>query len=330
MRAAAGAALAAAALLMITASDAMARGDAEVATHGCSVDTELLVRLVRLELASVLDASADPGRYRVAIHCNAVEARIFLSDPLTSKSLERTVLAPASTSPEPERLLALTVAQLYRASWLELIAQEPPPPLDPVVAPSPTTQELASAKKLATSAVEPESPRRHYVSIALLGGLRARHLEEAVLLPNVELQTSWAPTGELYWVSLAAGIEAASIRRTNGALDTLVGSAGAAVTVEPLVAGAWSAFGEIYGGVAISRITARDVTPGYVAGSVLGPGFDGSIGLGGAASIEPLRIELIGRIGLMHGTPAAIVVDGPDLSLDGAWAGVDLRLRWML
>ena len=40
---------------------------------------------------------------------------------------------------------------------------------------------------------------------------------------------------------------------------------------------------------------ADEVVAGYVAGSVDGLGFDGSVALGGDARIETLRFELLGR-----------------------------------
>ena len=298
--------------------------------EGCSVDNQMLARLVRIELASVIEASTDPSRYVVWITCGDGRARIALSDPLTSKTLERTVLAPRGDELEPERLLALTVAQLYRASWLELAAEKAdPPPLPPAVPRirSPKAVETA-IRAVEEKSVLPEDI--HYVSIAALGGFRARDLREPTLLGNVEISAAWSPLGEWFWIDLGAGIEATTVTRTAGTLDTLLVKAHGGAGVEPLRAGPWSGFAEVAAGVGILNVASGELEAGYVGGSVLGPGFEGSLGLGAAARIEPIRFELIGRVGIMEGTPAALVAGDDPLTFDGVSSGLDLRLRWLL
>lgn len=298
---------------------------------GCPVDAGLLSRLVRIELASVVDAAADPGRFVVSLRCVGREVKVALADPLTSKSLERVVLAPQPDEPEPERLLALTVAQLYRASWLELTARNvEPAPLPPAVLPTPNPVVLESARQLVSGWMPPlEAVPLRDLSLAVAGGLRARRLQEATLLPQVELTGSWAPTGEWFWFSLLAGVEAGSQRRAGGALDVLLGRFSGAIAVEPFASGPWSGFGELTWGAALLRVSTSDVAEGFRGGSVFGAGFDGSLALGAAARVDPLRFELLGRFGVLEGTPTAIVLDDDDLDLDGTWAGLELRVRWV-
>jgi hypothetical protein len=298
---------------------------------GCPVDASLLSRLVRIELASVVDAAADPGRFVVSLRCVGREVKVALADPLTSKSLERVVLAPQPDEPEPERLLALTVAQLYRASWLELTARSSEPaPLPPAVPPAANPVVLESARQLVSGWMPPLEPvpLRDF-SLAVSGGLRARRLQEATLLPEVELTGSWAPTGEWFWFSVLAGIEAGSQRRAGGTLDVILGRFSGAIAIEPFAWGPWSGFGELTWGAALLGVSTSDVAEGYQGGSVFGAGFDGSLALGAAARVDPLRFELLGRFGVLEGTPTAIVLEDDDLNLDGTWAGLELRVRWV-
>lgn len=318
--------------LALGATRADADESINVTVEGCQLDASELERLVKLELVSVLDGNAGGG-YAVAMRCHGGHVHIRLRDPLTSKGLERSVLAPPVSQAEPERLLALTVAQLYRASWLELSA-EPVSPL-PIadVVPRPA-KELASAQKTAVATMrappsKPEGPPKRGSVSALVGG-RVRAADTPILLPSVGLEGSWMPTGELFWVIAATGFEWAAVTRDTGTLNTLLLRAGAGLGVEPLVSGPWSGFGELTGGVAIARISGADLAPGYESNVALGAGFEGSLGVGVAARVDVIRFELIGRVGLLYGTPAAIVSGDEDLSLDGVSGGLDLRVRWML
>jgi hypothetical protein len=311
-----------------------------VTVESCSMRSDELERLVKLELSSVLDASA-AGGYVVSIRCNGDQVSIALRDPLTRKGLDRTVVAPPPSQPEPERLLALTIAQLYRASWLELAA-EPSAPLEPPASEKRSAAELDKARQVAVQtlpapppvlipALPPLPPKRRPPRAALgvsVGG-RVRAPDTPLLLPSVDLRASWLPAAELVWLTVAPGVEWATVTRTTGSLSVLVLRGDLGVTIEPLKSGPWSGFAEMEAGVAVARIAAEALA-GYRADTALGPGFEGSIGIGAAARVDVIRFELVGRVGLLHGTPAGIVAGDEDLSLDGISGGLDVRVRWML
>ncbi len=303
-----------------------------VTVDSCSLSSGELERLVKLELSSVLETSASGG-YAVAIRCEAGEVHIALRDPLTKKGLERTVVAPPASQPEPERLIALTIAQLYRASWLELAAEPAAPLASPPEVGRPVA-ELAKARKAAVERLptrEPIAPiaERPRASLGVSAGERVRARDTPLLLPSVDLRATWLPTGELVWLSVATAVEWANVGRTSGSLSTLLLRGDVGVGIEPLVSGPWSGFAEVEGGVAVTRI-AGEALAGYRADTALGPGFEGSIGIGAAARVDVIRFELVGRVGLLHGTPAGLVAADEDLSLDGISGGLDLRVRWML
>lgn len=62
----------------------------------------------------------------------------------------------------------------------------------------------------------------------------------------------------------------------------------------------------------------------------MGGGFDGSVGIGVGWTPHPIRLELLGLIGLLAGSPAGLVEGDDEVSLDGAWGGLDLRIGWLL
>ena len=374
----AAAALLAFSLAAARADAAHAGGSVRVEIEGCSLQTAEVTRLVQLELGSVLAAGADASDYRVTIRCSGADLSISLFDPLTQKSLSRTTVAPPPSQPEPERLVALTVAQLYRAAWLELAATDPPPlsPTDPRQRPP---EEVALARRAAAqtlgdrrpddgsaapstgvgpngssapstgvgakqgvskaphpgglaapqAAPSPVQPRDRPWSIGVSPGMRARHLESAVLFPSLEATAAWAPGGRPFWVFAGGGFEWADVPRATGTLETLLVRGSAGVGMEPLVAGPWSAFAEASAGLTYLTISGHASRAPYAGRQIGGAGFDGSVGLGVAARLDAVRVELIGRFGLLAGTPTGIVAGDDDLSLDGPWTGLDLRLKWM-
>ncbi len=365
--------------LAATRADAAhAGGSVHVEIEGCSLQTAEVTRLVQLELGSVLAAGADASDYRVTIRCSGPDLSISLFDPLTQKSLARTTLAPPPSQPEPERLVALTVAQLYRAAWLELAAADPPPlsPADPRTRPP---EEIASARREAVQTLRDRRPDDGSVapstgvgpngssapspgvgpkqgvskaphsgglaapqvapsplllrecpwSLGVSVGARARHLESAVLFPSLEATAAWAPAGRSFWLFAGGGLEWADVARETGMLETLLVRASAGVGMEPLVAGRWSGFAEASAGLTYLTISGHASRAPYAGRQIGGAGFDGSVGIGVAARLDAVRVELLGRFGLLAGTPTGIVAGDDDLSLDGPWSSVDLRLKWM-
>ncbi len=299
-----------------------------VRAEGCTMRTAELERLVRLELSSVLGPESK-GSYDVTVRCRDGIVDIGLFDPLTNKKVERTVRSPPSTQPEPERLIALTIAQLYRAAWLELAADDPPP-LPPARVAAVAPAETRSAKATAERALADEAERPLPWSVALVAGAHARRLQTPLVMPSVEVDATWAPTGTLVWLLVHGGVEWASVTRERGTISTVLVRAGGGVGLEPLVSGIWSGFAELAGGVGYARLAGEDVAKGYRGGVVSGPGFDGAVTLGGAARVGPVRFELLGRVGVLVGTPAGLVDGEDELSLDGPWAGGAVRLRWLL
>lgn len=138
---------------LLWSAEVRAVGAMEVSIEGCPMRADETTRLVKLELGSVLAAGSDASAYRVTLQCSGSDLRITIVDPLTAKSLARTVVAPPPSQPEPERLVALTVAQLYRASWLELAA-EAPSPLPAAEPGNRPSEEMAAARIAAIRALE--------------------------------------------------------------------------------------------------------------------------------------------------------------------------------
>jgi len=161
-------------------------------------------------------------------------------------------------------------------------------------------------------------------------GARGRRLQTPALLPSIELVGTWAPTGELFWLSASGGLEYANLDRLSGAVDVIVGKVLVGGAIEPLVSGPWSGFAEVSAGVAITHFASSSVRPGYAAAPTLrGAGFDANLGVGAALLAGPIRLELVARAGALTGTPTGHVSADDAIDLDGPWVGGDWRMRWM-
>lgn len=104
-----------------------------------AVELDALSELVELEIDDVAAEWRDAPR--VQLECAGERVRITIADPVTDKSVARTVAMPAV---DRERVLALAIAQLFLTSWLELV-------VDREAGAGPGAEE---AERLARAAVE--------------------------------------------------------------------------------------------------------------------------------------------------------------------------------
>ncbi len=297
-------------------------GAAEVAlsVSDCSLRESELSRLVTLELSGVLDSSDRDSRYQVLVRCDPTGVSIQLHDPLTRKQVQRRVVAPAADQPEPERVIALTVAQLYRAAWLELVSDDVAP-LEPASPEAPRAS-LAAARALAERGLTDRSEPVWMFGLA--AGAKFRHITAPVTLAHGELRVVNLSASPLLF-SASANLEASSTQRRAGVVQARLFGAALGAGFELFRRQSWSTFSEMSLGLAHVRLQGSEVNAAYEAGTVSSLGLDAAVGLGMAWSNRKLRIELAGRAGVLSGAPVGLVAPHGDVSLNGAWLGADLR-----
>lgn len=292
----------------------------DVRVEACSLNAEQLERLVRLELRTVLVATAGL-RHEVSIRCepDAVQLRIF--DPVTNKSLERTVTPPPASAPEPERIVALGIAQLYRAAWLELVADDPPPL--PAREPPPPAAAIEAAKSVVTQKLSaaPQARLVSLVSLVARGGAAVRAIGASpVVVASMEVAGAWRPRS-VWWLSAGATFEAGSVTRSTGSVAVRGLGGWIGLGVEPLRYGAFSGFLEVDAGVARFSMEGSQVAAGFLADAVTGAAFDGSVKLGAALRIGAVRFELLARAGALLGAPRGRVAGDQPVTINGIAAG---------
>ncbi|HEY8090105.1 MAG TPA: hypothetical protein VIF09_19725, partial [Polyangiaceae bacterium] len=136
-------------------------------------------RIASIELRSeAVDAPVhDEGTTRAELSCEGELARIRVLDPLTGKTLARNIALGSVAATARSRLLALAVAELVAASWIEL--ETNPTPAAVPVAPVVRTEDRAAAREVVREKVVTPPPAT------------------APSPPRLEGPPAWRLTGEL-------------------------------------------------------------------------------------------------------------------------------------
>lgn len=159
-----------------------------ISPHACGSELfagDAFLDILRTELRvdgvdRVVVAPAAPGEPPVlaeialqASPCDSIvkEVVVTIEDRATSKRVERRVLVGDTAEPARPRALALAVAELLRATWLELAMPAAPAPQVPVPEPVRVAALQRSVAPLpplpASTPVTPSSPRDREVSVAV-------------------------------------------------------------------------------------------------------------------------------------------------------------------
>jgi len=96
------------------------RDSVDVDAERCAaIDPDEVQRLLALELVAVTQEIRVGPPLHVELACTGTTLTIAVFDPLTGKQLQRDLPMPAPDQGR-ERVIALAIAQLFAASWLEL------------------------------------------------------------------------------------------------------------------------------------------------------------------------------------------------------------------
>ena len=119
-----------------------------------SVARSEVLRLTELELdARVVSPSlAPPHATRVEVSCAGKHVRLRVTDPVTGKSLERTLALTTHEVDVTGRLVALAIVELVLTSWMELTLPDPPPPAANFEPPPPEIKDLAEERAVTLGA----------------------------------------------------------------------------------------------------------------------------------------------------------------------------------
>jgi hypothetical protein len=315
-----------------TSSAQQARGAVSLDLDPCvAVDADEVRRIASVEIDELLPSSkttTPEQTTKVTLRCKPLRLRadsgeqivvLHVDNPVTGKTLTRTVDLSASSASARSRLVVLATAELISASWTEVEAAPPQP------APEVVTVPVVGARPAVVTTKRPTvSPLRLMLAVELRGWLPKTAPALGVGVRAVYLR----PTGIGWSVDLLGDHGSRSLVQGVVAFDTV--SLGGALFVHrswslaSLRAGPGVRFG-------IARLSGTPGSDAVEGGSVVGPW--GGPTLNAIASIQPARslvFELATEMGYglaaVHGLAARFKTSTPfgerKVALSTPWATV--------
>lgn len=313
--------------------DAAARDSVIVDASRCSaIDPAEVQRLLALELVAVTQEIRVGPPLSVDLACSEDELTIEVSDPLTGKRLQRDLPMPAPDEGR-ERVIALAIAQLFAASWLELLLPSQPETDTPPPEPDPGTGR--AAVEAARQHVEPAVLGRRRIELAVGAGGRGHALESAPWgtgVGEIDLRGWFGAVAVMGRFTVLGGRAA----RELGDVRAIAVLAGLGFGFRVPARGRWRFGGTVV--ISAGWAQLRAVSERATVTSTTIQSATGSLGLSLGPRVvlgrsERVVLELDGELGGMLRPPEGLVEDDRAVTLGGLWAGgmfrvaVDLRRR---
>ncbi len=293
-------------------SEARASRSLRVQLDNCSTWSERdLERLVQLELGTVGGGESDVGSADVAIVCSAADVTITARES-SNRALSRTVeLTPAAE--DGAHLLAISVAQLVRAlAWLPESTPAAPRP-----ARAADTRPPAPATR----------PRSRALELHLGAGPRARQFSSMLTTYRVGVG-SGALLANAVRLGGAVSYERGEATRAAGQVTAELLGAAVQVGYEPWRGPRWSYLLQLELGLRHLALRGKDATSGVQVGQARGFGGEAQLGMGPVMRWQGAGAALLLEGGATHFGGRGLVSNEQPVSLDGVWAGAELRLLW--
>jgi hypothetical protein len=302
------------------------RAHVEVSARGCGrLDAHEVARLLHIELLAVTEAIRSGPPLQVELACTVPTMAIAVADPLTGKRLSREVPMPAD-EPGRDRVVALAIAQLFAASWLELLMPPPPPPEQAAPTgppePEPEPEAVEAARELAYGRVR---VRPRSLAFALAPVVRGRSLQrDALLTGGGELDLrAWFGNAA---VVVRTGVEAGAARRKHGDVRALAILLGIGAAGRVALSRRWQLGGAAIASGGVARLRGTPSQAGVPSDSVTALTGQLALGAGPRLRLPPVAIELDLELGGMLRAPEGLVSGERSVSLGGLWAGAALRV----
>jgi hypothetical protein len=282
-------------------------------------------RVVSVELGALFSDAAGADRTHASVGCDGTVAVLRVDDPITGKSLSRTVDVGGAIPRARARLVALAVVELISASWTELDTN--PQPQVPPSGPAPS----AEARRAALASVRVQTDRwarsRYHLSL-LAGGLK--FFAKTDVLAGAELRVARDRVEPLGWM-IDAQAHRGSEMTSLGQVDTDVLGAGVAAVVHH----AWSGStvhvgGGVRGGGA--RLSGVPNPMASVRGDRFWAPWVGPFALGSLELVvaERFTIETMIEGGYVVSPVGGLVSGLREVAVDGAWLQVHVGVGMFL
>ncbi len=314
--------------LLVVAAPASADPPAfDLQLDGCEgLDGDVLAGKLELELLDVAPSLRELGAPPVVVRCVEQTVHLTIGDPATGKTVTREVPRPSSGA---ERAIALSVAELYIASWLELLTQ-PEPGAEPEPEPEPQTALRTAARERAATALPTvvAPPPGVWGAIGLEAGAGLRDLGEPFASVAGGLRASLHPSGP-WGLVLATHVERGEAQRQRGSVVAWWGTVELGVAWRGLRAGAFRFGADLRAGVLYTRIEGR--AEGGVRADA-----HGDLGARVALALRPALVAghfrggLVLTLGVDLNAPTGLVSDEPPVTTGGFFGTLALDLAALL
>jgi hypothetical protein len=288
-------------------------------------------RVVAIELGALLTDAGDAGRSgaptdrtRATVTCDGAVVLLRVDDPLTGKSLSRTVDLGAAIPKARARLVALAVVELISASWTELDVN--PQPRVPPSGPRPSL----AARDAALATVRAQTDRRDAAPLRILaiaGGMK--FFSGTALLGGGGLRASH--DGQSLGWSIDGQVHHGTSRVSLGEVSTDVVDVGAAVTARQT----WSRWSLRLGAGArggAARLSGSPDPSAGTQGKKFWAPWIGPLALGRVELVVTDRLVLDVGIegGYVVSPVGGLVADRREVAVDGPWMAVDVGVGMYL
>ena len=201
---------------------------------GCGdLDTAELATLLDLELSDMAGAWEEIDAPPVELECGDEDIVIAVTDPITSKRLQRAIPRPDGPLAGRERALALAISQLFVTSWLELLV---PAERRAFVLDEDAAEAVEAATRRAREEIAPEPPslsapatpgpeERLALTLSAGGGVRGRDLSEPFATVVGSVRGGLSLSGR-FGVFAEAALEHGTAARDRGEVDVWMGAFG--------------------------------------------------------------------------------------------------------
>ncbi len=316
--------------LVLCSSAGIARADGpafDLHLEECDgVDGDALLERLELELLDVAPSLRELGAPPVVVRCSGETVHIEIGDPATGKTVAREVPRPSAGA---ERAIALSVAELYIASWLELLVQ-PEPESAPAPEPAPEAEARApaaaelrgEARRVARRALT--APAGPWGSLGVEAGVGLRDVAEPFASFGGGLRASLHPSGD-FGLVLATGLARGRAERQRGSVVAWWGSVELGVAWRALRRGPLQLAADLRAGILYARIEGR-AAEGVRAESHAGLGARAALVLRPALVAGRFRGGLALTLGVDLRAPTGLVSGEAPVTTGGFFAvlAVDL------
>lgn len=313
---------------LLSGTVSQARAQLDIAASSCTeLDPNELRGHVELEIGEVAAEWRELSSPVVLLGCSGDAVRIEIADPVTAKSVARTIAMP---SLERERVLALAIAQLFLTSWLELLLDDDDAgpgaeaaerralaALQAAIAPEPEAEPEPVLESEPVPALEPESVASESktldlkVELVFDGGPRLRARGEQLVTASLALRSLLVVDDSLL-VGLRGGFEWGRAFRQRGTIHLFAGSLGIVAGWRTPELGPFSL--DVVGIASLQTLVfdGHPSRPGVVGGTTVAIVGEGALELAPSLRAGPLRISLpLGLSGIGFAPEGKVTGEAP-------------------